>query len=42
MKSNSVTQISGTTGKFICVIAVQTSGNLTIKIVGDTLQTKSE
>ena len=42
MKSNSVTQISGTTGKFIGVIAVQTSGNLTIKIVGDTLQTKSE
>lgn len=42
MKSNSITQISGTSGQFVGVVAVQTSGNLTIKIVGDTLQTKSE
>ena len=42
MKSNSITQISGTSGKFIGVVAVQTSGSLTMKIVGDTLQTKSE
>lgn len=42
MKSNSITQISGTSGQFVGVVAVQTSGSLTIKIVGDTLQTKSE
>jgi hypothetical protein len=42
MKSTSITQISGNSGQFVGVIAVPTSGNLTIKIVGDTLQTKSE
>jgi len=42
MKANSITQISGTSGQFVGVVAVQTSGSLTIKIVGDTLQTKSE
>ena len=42
MKSSSIMQISGNSGRFVGMIAVQTSGNLTIKIVGDTLQTKSE
>ncbi|MCT7948766.1 hypothetical protein NG798_03100 [Ancylothrix sp. C2] len=42
MKANSIPQISGNTGKLVGVVAVQTNGSLTIKLVGDTLQTKSE
>lgn len=42
MKANSIPQISGNTGKLVGVVAVQTNGSLTMKLVGDTIQTKSE
>ena len=42
MKANSIPQISGVPGKFVGVVAVQTSGTITMKLVGDTLQIKSE
>ena len=42
MKANSIPQISGNTGKLVGLTPVQTSGSLTMKLVGDTLQIKSE